>query len=131
MVSYKSLWEERYKASFGDWNVILDSPVLDAEGKWTYGGGARIDTELDGVLKLAMGGAPSDMVKKAIQRVVTVIDAVDSLGLLQLDARHRDNEFSHIKYIRGRCIVDLFEGGVFPLSDGPIWAVLKFLSRML
>lgn len=110
MVSYKKIWEDRYKASSGDWDVILSSPVLDAEGRWTYGGPSRIETELDGALKLAMGGAPDVLIDKAIQRALIVVDAIDSQDLLGAAPRHRENEFSHVKYIRGRCVIDLFQG---------------------
>lgn len=110
ITSYKKIWEGRYSANSTDWDVILNSPVLDAEGRWAYGGPTRIETELDGALKLAMGGAPDDLVDKAIQRALVVVDAIDSLDLLNVDPRHRDNEFSHVKYIRGRGVIDLLQG---------------------
>lgn len=125
MTSYRKFWKDQYDSSSGDWEVILSSPVLDVEGRWTYGGPSRIETELDGALKLAMGGAPDFLVDKAIQRALVVVDAIDSLNLLDTNPRHRDNEFSHIKYIRGRSVIELFQGRDVPFAR---WAELGRLE---
>jgi len=109
MTSYKDVWEERYRINSCDWDVILNSPVLDPEGRWTYGGPSRIETELNGVLKLMMGGAPDAQIEKAIERASVVVDAVDSMDLLKTNARHRESEFSHIRCIRGKSVIDLLK----------------------
>ncbi|HZF96765.1 MAG TPA: hypothetical protein VEY92_00715 [Pseudoxanthomonas sp.] len=128
MNTYKNYWTERYRTNAHDWPGIIKLPLFDPEGRWTYGGPAKITDEIGHAMVLTMGEAPRDLVQAKIKRAKQVVEAVDRLDLLNTDKRHIGSEHSRIDYLRGKLMIGLMEGCT-PLADQ--WSEIALLKLKL